>query len=249
MILLTRERQWVRCCSEYHSVFQGRSEKEILLASSELRRRRRICAGGKGATARKLADFLQSIESEEALLDQRMRDREAQSARHTRLASSDSGGQEQQAPPTVQADPCPATPTSYVLYGEFRMTAAGFPAELLTRSCEERLQYFWSYTLAHPLLVEAKDRLMAAISESEPNSLVFVFGPTGVGKTTLKIKVEQVITNDLRLGLEQDRGRIHRPHCVHSTCPAWHHAGDHVRQLPGDSLRHRGATSKAPASK
>jgi putative transposase len=113
------ERQWVRCCSEYHTVFQGRSEKEILLASSELRRRRRICTGGKGATARNLADFLQSVESEEALLDQRMRDREAQSARHIRLATPDSGGQEQQAAPTMQADPCPATPTSYELYGEF----------------------------------------------------------------------------------------------------------------------------------
>jgi hypothetical protein len=87
------------------------------------------------------------------------------------------------------------------------MTAA-FPAELLTQSCEERLDYFRAYTVAHPLLVEAKDRLMAAISESEPNSLVFVFGPTGVGKTTLRIKVEQVITNELRPGLEQDRGRI-----------------------------------------
>ncbi len=113
------ERQWVRCCSEYHTVFQGRSEKEILLASSELRRRRRICTGGKGATARKLADFLQSVESEEALLDQRMRDREAQSARHTRLASPDSGGQEQQAARTMQTDPCPATPTPHELYGEF----------------------------------------------------------------------------------------------------------------------------------
>jgi hypothetical protein len=86
--------------------------------------------------------------------------------------------------------------------------APGFPAELLTRPLEERLAYFRAYTLAHPLLVEAKDRLMAAISESEPNSLVFVFGPTGVGKTTLRIKVEQVITNELRSGLEQDRGRI-----------------------------------------
>ena len=87
------------------------------------------------------------------------------------------------------------------------MTSA-FPAELLTRSGEERLKYFRAYTVAHPLLVEAKDRLMAAISESEPNSLVFVFGPTGVGKTTLRIKVEQVVTNELRPGLEQDRGRI-----------------------------------------
>lgn len=86
--------------------------------------------------------------------------------------------------------------------------APGFPAELPTRPLEEKLAYFRGYTLAHPLLVEAKDKLMSAISESEPNSLVFVFGPTGVGKTTLKIKVEQVITNNLRSDLEQDRGRM-----------------------------------------
>ena len=28
------ERQWVRCCSEYHTVFQGRSQKEILLEAA-----------------------------------------------------------------------------------------------------------------------------------------------------------------------------------------------------------------------
>jgi energy-coupling factor transporter ATP-binding protein EcfA2 len=84
----------------------------------------------------------------------------------------------------------------------------GFPRELLTRPSAERLAYFRAYTVAHPLLAEAKEKLMASISESEPNSLVFVFGPTGVGKTTLRLKVEQVISNDLRSGLEQDRGRI-----------------------------------------
>ena len=84
----------------------------------------------------------------------------------------------------------------------------GFSRELLTRPSAERLAYFRAYTVAHPLLAEAKEKLMASISESEPNSLVFVFGPTGVGKTTLRLKVEQVISNDLRSGLEQDRGRI-----------------------------------------
>lgn len=86
--------------------------------------------------------------------------------------------------------------------------APGFPRELLARSVEERLASFRAYTVAHPLLAEAKEKLMAAISESEPNSLVFVFGPTGVGKTTLRLKVEQVITNTLRSELERDRGRL-----------------------------------------
>jgi hypothetical protein len=85
---------------------------------------------------------------------------------------------------------------------------AGFPRELLARPSEERLAYFRMYTVAHPLLAEAKEKLMASISESEPNSLVFVFGPTGVGKTTLRLKAEQVISNELQPGLEQDRGRI-----------------------------------------
>lgn len=117
------ERQWVRCCSEYHTVFQGRSQKEILLASTELRRRRQTCTGGKGATARKLADFLQAVESEEALLEQRMRDREAQSTRHTQLSvappSPDNGAQQSQSAPLIETDPCTATPTACELYGEF----------------------------------------------------------------------------------------------------------------------------------
>ena len=79
------DRQWVRCYSEHHAIFHGRSEKEILLASHELRRRNRVCAGGKATTARKLADFLQSVESEELLLEQRMRNREGQPSRRSSL--------------------------------------------------------------------------------------------------------------------------------------------------------------------
>jgi hypothetical protein len=76
------ERQWVRCYSEYHTMFQGRSEKEILLATHELRRRNQV-AGGKATTARKLADFLQSVESEELLLDNACgTGRASQRARH-----------------------------------------------------------------------------------------------------------------------------------------------------------------------
>ena len=47
----------------------------------------------------------------------------------------------------------------------------GFPRELLTRPSAERLAYFRAYTVAHPLLAETKEKLMASISESEPNSL------------------------------------------------------------------------------
>lgn len=116
------ERQWVRCYSEYNTTFQGRSEKEILLATHELRRRNQV-AGGKATTARKLADFLQSVESEELLLKQRMRDRESQSAHLTSLVAvpdrPDNGGTEVQAAPWTIPHPCVATPLPCEIYGEF----------------------------------------------------------------------------------------------------------------------------------
>jgi hypothetical protein len=110
------ERQWVRCCSEYYGVFQGRSEKEILLASSELRRRHQARAAGWAMSARTLADFLQSVESEEILLAQRMRDRESESARGSQLAIAP-------APPPLsikaEANPCAVPTAAHELYGEF----------------------------------------------------------------------------------------------------------------------------------
>lgn len=83
-----------------------------------------------------------------------------------------------------------------------------FPRSLLDGPRSARLAYFRSYTVAHPLLVEAKDKLTAAIWDSEPNSLIFVVGPTGVGKTTLRIRAEQILTDELRAEMEQDRDRI-----------------------------------------
>ncbi len=44
---------------------------------------------------------------------------------------------------------------------------------------ELRLDRFRSFTVAHPRLVEAKETLINAIRGAEPNSLIFVFGPTG----------------------------------------------------------------------
>src|SRR5881296_995555 len=81
----------------------------------------------------------------------------------------------------------------------------GFPRSLLTEPWSTRLAHFQRYTVAHPRLIEVKEKLVAAIQNSEPNSLV---GPTGVGKTTLRLKAEQIITAELRAELESDRGRL-----------------------------------------
>jgi len=74
-------KQWVECHSEYYSAFRGRSEKEIMLATEELRRIQRIRYGEFKFTARKLAEFLQCAEVEEASLTQRLRDRESRGLR------------------------------------------------------------------------------------------------------------------------------------------------------------------------
>src|ERR1700690_1729022 len=84
----------------------------------------------------------------------------------------------------------------------------GFPRSLLKEPWTERLAHFQRYTVAHPQLVEAKEKLLAAIQDAGANLLVFVFGPTGVGKTTLRRKIEQILIDELRPDLEQDRGRL-----------------------------------------
>ncbi|MGH9587998.1 MAG: TnsA endonuclease N-terminal domain-containing protein [Acidobacteriaceae bacterium] len=74
--------RWTECHSEHYTVLQGRSEKEIMLASKELRRRSLLHSRERFTlTARKLADFLESAEAEEKFLLQRLRDRESASIR------------------------------------------------------------------------------------------------------------------------------------------------------------------------
>ena len=67
-------RRWVRCVSEYHAVFHGRSKKELMIASDELRARKQAYSRQFSVTASQLAAFLQSVETEESLLAQRLKD-------------------------------------------------------------------------------------------------------------------------------------------------------------------------------
>lgn len=72
----------------------------------------------------------------------------------------------------------------------------------------ERLAYFRSYTVAHPLLKEADAALRRAIREPAGGSLIFVLGPTGVGKTTLRLRIEQHLKEAFLSQAEEDVGRV-----------------------------------------
>jgi energy-coupling factor transporter ATP-binding protein EcfA2 len=84
----------------------------------------------------------------------------------------------------------------------------GFPRELLTQPWTARLEYFKGYTMAHPRLMAARDALLGAIHERAPNSLILVLGPSGVGKTTLRLKIEQLLITEMLADLDADPGRL-----------------------------------------
>lgn len=71
----------------------------------------------------------------------------------------------------------------------------------------ERVQKFRLLTVAHPLLSTAKDLLEAAINEAPSSSIVMVFGPTGVGKTTLRLKIQQLLSDQSKPLMETDPSR------------------------------------------
>lgn len=68
--------RWVKCYSEYYSIFHGRSEKELMIATKELRALKSSHSRQFTVSAKKLADFLESVEAEEVMLMQRLRDAE-----------------------------------------------------------------------------------------------------------------------------------------------------------------------------
>jgi AAA domain-containing protein len=71
------------------------------------------------------------------------------------------------------------------------MQPTPFPHHLLYQSPKARLDYFKAYTVAHPALKQADQAVWNTLREPAGASLVFVFGPTGVGKTTLLAQIEK----------------------------------------------------------
>lgn len=83
-----------------------------------------------------------------------------------------------------------------------------FPSELLSQPPAARLAYFREKVVAHPKLKEIHQQLWQAIQQPSGASLIFVFGPTGMGKTTLRCRLEQQLWEAGRPVIEQNPGHI-----------------------------------------
>jgi energy-coupling factor transporter ATP-binding protein EcfA2 len=107
-----------------------------------------------------------------------------------------------------------------------------FPPELLSQPWPVRLEYFRAYTMAHPRLLAARETLLNAIHEVVPNSLILLMGPTGVGKTTLRAKIEQMLTSEMlpELGTDPVQLPVVSIECIapESGSFSWR---DHFRRL------------------
>jgi len=116
--------QWVECQSEHYTVLKGHSERELMLATEELRQRQRNHSAGFDITARQLAEFLQSVEAQETLLTQRLSDLESKTIRLklTKVAGHGACGPVQHCSENPAVEPDSPPPEEFVgdeVYGEF----------------------------------------------------------------------------------------------------------------------------------
>lgn len=87
-------------------------------------------------------------------------------------------------------------------------TKPTFDPDLLTRPWRERAEHFRGYILGHRNLRDSFEDLRSAISIPIPGRIVLVYGPSGVGKTTLIRGVQKAIVGEMMPELEKDPGRI-----------------------------------------
>jgi hypothetical protein len=83
-----------------------------------------------------------------------------------------------------------------------------FPPELLTSPKEPRLAYYNTYTMGHPHLDNAFETLKPIIRHCGESRIIFILGPTGVGKTKLRCLAQKWVIEQLLSSLETDRGCI-----------------------------------------
>lgn len=80
--------------------------------------------------------------------------------------------------------------------------------DLLAASDTEKINYFTNFTVVHRLLKQAYEEFLDAVNNPGGASLILLFGPTGVGKTTLLTQVIRRIFEQNQALMMQDRAYL-----------------------------------------
>jgi len=83
-----------------------------------------------------------------------------------------------------------------------------FPHDLLAQRPEVRLAYFATKVVAHPRLTATHQAVRNALRQPSGASLILVHGPTGVGKTTLRLRLEQQLLAEALPDMQHDPDRV-----------------------------------------
>lgn len=83
-----------------------------------------------------------------------------------------------------------------------------FVGKLLDKPRKERLESFRAFTAEHFLLSRAFEELWCAIRDSSQGSIIFIYGPAGVGKTTLLKGIKKRIIELSLTTMKNDPERI-----------------------------------------
>lgn len=86
--------------------------------------------------------------------------------------------------------------------------ASGFPLNLLEQAPTAKLHYFKGITVPHAHLQTALNQLLLNLQEPADISVFFIVGPTGVGKTTLRLRAEKVLLRECLPDLLDNPGQI-----------------------------------------
>jgi DNA transposition AAA+ family ATPase len=83
-----------------------------------------------------------------------------------------------------------------------------FPRDLLKEDTATKRNFFKEVRVLHPIMDDVLRRLRNAIEDADRDSMIYLYGSTGVGKTTVEGQIEKELTEQLLPELEKDRSRM-----------------------------------------